>query len=389
MNFFLKFKKIIKEKRFLKTIKKKLYPYLFGFLLFFYPKKKFFKIHISNFNKIDKEDLPLAERIFKSYKLMKTDQESVKTHYKPSSLWQSQIDENYSFLINSNKENDLEKFLYFLQNFGNWEKYLGVENQGFMKKFSKNILLRNFLLNEVFQGQFDLWKLFNKNKDLSELEMPNYGNHLGAKIKNKFVLIGSFSLHNHAENLQNYLKEENNKILELGGGYGQFAYYILKKTKKYTYIDFDLPETLTLASYFLSKAFPDKKNFFYGESKFNKIIEKEYDLIFLPSWEIENLESNSFDLAINKNSLGEMNPKAAMNYLFHIHRTSNYFFSMNHEYFRNKFSDGQVSLINSEYNLDNKFKVLIRYPDLGHLIWENNKLDFENNIFFYIYEKKN
>ncbi len=387
MNFFLKLNKIFKEKRFFKTIKKKLYPYFFGFLLFFYPKKKFFKIHISNLNKIYKEDLPLAERIFKSYKLMKTDQESVEEHYKPSSLWQSQINENYSFLINSYKENDLEKFLYFLQNFGNWEDYLGVENQTFMKKFNKNIFLRNFLLNEVFQGQFDLWKLFNKNKDINELEMPNYGNHLGAKINNIFVLIGSFSLHNHAENLQNYLKEEENKILELGGGYGQFAYYILKKTKKYTYIDFDLPETLTLASYFLSKAFPDKKNFFYGESKFNKNVEKEYDLIFLPSWEIESLEENSVDLAINKNSLGEMSPKAAKNYLFHIHRTSNYFFSMNHEYFRNKFSDGQVSLINSEYNLDNKFKVLIRYPDLGHLIWENNKLDFENNIFFYIYEK--
>ena len=46
------------------------------------------------------------------------------------------------------------------------------------------------------------------------------------------------------------------------------------------------------------------------------------------------------------------------------------------------------SLINKEYNLDGKFKELIRYPDLGHLTYENNKIDFDTNTFFYIYEKK-
>ena len=35
-----------------------------------------------------------------------------------------------------------------------------------------------------------------------------------------------------------------------------------------------------------------------------------------------------------------------------------------------------------------KFKELIRHPDLGHLNWEKNKLDYDSDIFFYIYEKK-
>ena len=61
---------------------------------------------------------------------------------------------------------------------------------------------------------------------------------------------------------------------------------------------------------------------------------------------------------------------------------------MNHEYFRNNFSDGKKSLVNKEYNLDKKFKELIRHPDLSHLVYSKNKLDFDNNIFFYIYEKK-
>ena len=58
------------------------------------------------------------------------------------------------------------------------------------------------------------------------------------------------------------------------------------------------------------------------------------------------------------------------------------FFSMNHEYYRNHFNDGKKSLINKEYNLDGKFKEIIRYSDFAHLIYENNRIDYNNNTFF-------
>ena len=388
MSFFLKVRKVISEKRLLKTIKKKFFPYLKGFLLFFKPNNKIIKIYISKENKIDKKDLQLAERIFKSYKQTKIDQEKKSFLYKPASLWQSHIDNDFSFLLESYKSNDVEKFLFFLQNFGNWNNYLGVENQDLIKKYSKNLFLRKFLSEEIFGGQLELWKFFNKGSNSSELEMPMYGNQIGAKIDDNFVVIGSFLNDIYTKTLKNYFEKQDGQILEVGGGYGKFAFYLLKDLKNFTYIDFDIPETLTLASYYLSKCFPKKKNFFYGEQTFSNQIKIDYDLIFLPPWEIETLENDTFDLAINKNSLGEMQPETAKNYLKHIHRTSKYFFSMNHEYFRNYFNDGKKSLINKEYNLDGKFKELIRYPDLGHLTYENNKIDFDTNTFFYIYEKK-
>jgi putative sugar O-methyltransferase len=105
--------------------------------------------------------------------------------------------------------------------------------------------------------------------------MPTYGNQIGAFIGKNFVVIGSFLNQIYAQNLSNYLNNEKNTIIELGGGYGKFAFYILKNTKKFTYIDFDIPETLTLGSYYLSKCFPNKKNFFYGEKEFNKKIEDD------------------------------------------------------------------------------------------------------------------
>ena len=387
MSFYQKLRNIIKEKRFFKTILKKTYPYFKGFFLIFSNKKSNVKIYISNNKKLDKKDLPLAERIFKSYKLIKSEQSKKSNYYKPSSLWQKHIDEDFNFLLKSFENNDVEKFLYFLQNFGNWDKYLGVENSTLIKKYSKNLILKNFLSKEIFGGQLDLWRFFNRNSKIRELEMPRYGNQIGAFIDDTFVVLGSFMNHIYSKNLSHYLKNNKNNIIELGGGYGKFAYYFLKDAKNFTYIDFDIPETLTLASYFLSKCFPNKKNFFYGEKNFTKIVVDDYDLIFLPPWEIEKLEDNSVDLAINKNSLGEMNPETAHNYLNHIQRTSKYFFSMNHEYFRNDFANGKKSLINREYNLNGKFRELIRYPDLWHLIYERNKIDYDSNTFFYIYKK--
>ena len=82
-----------------------------------------------------------------------------------------------------------------------------------------------------------------------------------------------------------------------------------------------------------------------------------------------------------------MEPIVAKNYLKHIHRISKYFFSLNHEFIKNQFQNGKSSLINKEFNLDEKFKVLIRHPDLGHLTFENNTIDY-NVTFSSICTKK-
>ena len=142
---------------------------------------------------------------------MKSEQIDKSDLYKPSSLWQSHIDKDFDFLIDSYKSNDEEKFLYFLQNFGNWNKYLGVETQDIIKKYNSNILLKNYLSEEIFGGYLELWKYFNKDVDLRELDMPRFGNQIGGLIENNFVVMGSFFNQIYATNLLNYLDNEKNK----------------------------------------------------------------------------------------------------------------------------------------------------------------------------------
>ena len=388
-DLFNKIKRSIGEKRFFKTIKKKLYPYFIGFILFLTFKKNNIKIFTPKNNPIDKADLPLAERIFKSYKQMKLDQVKVSSVYKPSSLWQTHIDKDFSFLKESFEKNDIEKFLFFLQNFGNWENYLGIENQVLVKKYSKNIFLRKFLSNKIFGGQLKLWNFFNKqNTNLGVLNMPQYGNQNGAFINENFVVPGSFFNQIYSQIIKKYINDDGrNVIADLGGGYGKLAYYCIKDLKKSTYIDLDIPETLILASYYLAKSFPNKKIFLHGENKFTEETIKNFDLLFLPCWEIDKINKDTVEVTINRNSLGEMEPDTAYNYIDQIHRISKYFFSSNHEYFRNNFDNEKKSLINSEYNKKGKFKELIRYPDFGHLTYENDKIDLDSDIFFYIFKK--
>ncbi len=379
----------INKKIFLKSLLKKLYPYLTGFFLILFFKNNQIKIHIPSSNVTDDSDDELISRIFQFYKKMKSDQSKVNNIYNPSSMWQKFIDEKFIILNNSINDNNICNFKFFLQNFGNNKCYLGIENQDFIKRYSDNIFLKKFLTYEILGGQHKLWNYFNNHQvDISEINMPKFGNQNGATIKGNFFVLGSFFNHIYADIIINFFDSKKKNILvDLGGGYGKLAYYILKKINP-TFIDFDIPETLVLAAYYLSKSFPNKKKFFYGETTFKSMTAGKFDMLFLPCWEIEKLENDQVYFTINKNSLGEMRSESAKNYLDHISRISKYFFSINHEKFRNIFHNNNFSLINKEYNKLGKFKQLMRYPDLGHLTYENNKINLESDIFFYLYEKK-
>lgn len=388
-------KKVIysyKNKVLLKKVQKKIYPYFKGLFLYFVPKKneENIKVFVSKKIQPDKNDLILAERIFTSFKKMKKDQLSCDKDFQPSTLWTNHLENDYRILGESLKNDDCEKFLFFLSNFGNWEHFLGIENQILIKKYNNNFLLKNFLINVIFAELLKTWKYFGNNKsDIHKLKQPRFGNQIGATIDGNFVTIGSFFSCIYSDILNNFIVKKDRPIVaDLGGGYGKFGYYLLKNQKKFCFIDFDLPEVLTLASFYLMKTWPDKKTLLYGEKDFKNDDIYNYDLIFLPSFEIEKLKNNTIDLFVNKNSLGEMMPNTSKKLIDNICRSTKTFFHINHETFRNCFENNTKSLLNKEYPIHKDFQLLFRYPDLNHLIYENGKLDYDSDIFVYCYQKK-
>jgi putative sugar O-methyltransferase len=389
-----KIKKAYEEKNLIKKINNFIRPYYQGFiiaLLNLYPKN--ISIHSPAVKKNNIEDLSLAKRIFESFKKMKQDQKNTKEIFKPSTLWQDHLDNDHYEIYDSLKNNDVEKFLYYLSNFGNWHKDLGIEHNTYLQRYNKNFFSRKYLLKNVYGNLLDIWKYFENNyNDTNSLRQPSHGNQIGAFVNKDFVTIGSFFSDIISTNLSRLIeKKEKPVVAEVGGGYGKLAYYLNKRLKKSTYIDFDLPETLCLAAFFLMKSWPEKKVMLYGEETFSDNIIKDFDLIFLPNFEIEKLRENSIDLFLNKNSLGEMKPNTVHKYIEHISYSTNYFFHMNHEKIRNNFDDGTQSLLNNEYLLpEDKFDLIFRQADLGHIIYRG---EFEINsdiddIFMYLFKKK-
>jgi len=320
---------------------------------------------------------------------MKEDQKAASEQYLPSSLWQQQLDTAYSSFSVALQEQDTAKFHFFLANFGAWPIYTGIELSTLIRDNAGGPLRRFYLQNHIFLNQLRLWKWFYSGREppLSRLTCPIHGNQSGAIINGGFVGPASFFNEIYGSLLSNLLRGiDRPTVAELGGGSGKLAYFTLRDVPRFSFVDFDLPETVSIAAYYLMKTFPDRRALLYGEADYSQPSHKDFDLIFMPPWVINRVGAESFDLFTNKNSLGEMTTSAVRNYISHIARsTKGYFFHMNHDTTRNIYDSGDSSPLGYEYPIPlDQFTLLIRYPEIGHLLYQNF-IDFNSDIVIYLY----
>lgn len=367
-------------------------PYWEGVKYLFYnPARGKIILHRPSYCLPEKSDRQLVERIFVSFKKMKKDQLAAPRVYQPSSLWADQLKSSYSCLAIALEEDSLDKFHFFLANFGAWKEYTGVEEGSLIQKYGApgSFIRRRYLQNSIFYNLFKLWKYCSGNKSTDCLARPVYGNLAGAYINGVLVTVDSFFGEIYGSLLSGILPTfERPVIAELGGGCGRLAYYTVRSHKDFSYIDFDLPEVLCLAAYYLMKSFPQKRILLYGEGQYTPAAHAQYDFIFMPSYEICKLTASSIDLFINETSLGEMTREAAENYLSYIVNSTKYFFHLNHDCIPNIYDDNKRGILGSEYSIPpDKFRLLFRYPDLKHLLYNGGRLDLSSDIFVYLYER--
>ena len=111
----------------------------------------------------DKSEMEVVKRIFQSFRKMKEDQQKVSDLYLPSSLWQQQIDDSYSYFTDALQSNDLDKFHFFLSNFGSWKQFHGVESNMLIRDNMKTLIGRRYLKNEIFYKNFKKWYVDKKS----------------------------------------------------------------------------------------------------------------------------------------------------------------------------------------------------------------------------------
>ena len=327
---------------------KRKYKSRFRFKLLLWLKKRefrdnpAFRIHLVNTAFIDRPtdttgDTEIINRIVSAYNSAKLIQQSKGPSFNVSNEWMPIYEQHFGNFINALQGKNISELLPIFSNFMRNECSTGLHglpldmNKAFFgQKIKKQNKLR-FLVDSIHR--FNLWKNLNANThQIKDLASPQIGNPYGLTIENIFIRAGSDYQHYYATLLQRLSRRKSHSIIaELGGGYGGLAYYYVRDNINTTFIDFDLPEVLALASYYLIKAFPDKRIKLFGEIDLLDADLNQYDIILMPSFEITKLKNNSIDVLFNSYSLAEMSQDAIRTYIEEFLRVGrDYILHINH-----------------------------------------------------------
>ncbi len=315
------------------TIKSKIkvyLPYLTPFVLTmtepeYYSTKKIVSLNQEEFVPPREDDVELAKMICESYSCMVDKIKTVEKTYRTGDFWDKVVNEWKDGSYEHFRKGDVKSVAFLLANFfkmpilrGLWES--GTWTGGYpplMRSFKRKL---NFMYTTL--QSYAYWKTVT-NQPLDVLNLPNVGNPFGYEINGNIVSTAQFKLHYHSLQTYNLVKDISEKpiVLEIGAGFGGIAYYLFKTGFNGTYLDFDIPETLVLAQYFLKKSFSDKKVLMYsGQETIAADDIEHYDIILMPNYMLKTLPDFCTDIVINTRSFSEMPMETIEEYMIQIDR---------------------------------------------------------------------
>jgi putative sugar O-methyltransferase len=283
------------------------------------------------------DDSAVLKRIIAAYKRAKVDQKLASETYHVSSQWVHIYERILGPVMRALQEENLPELNRMYSNFFRDEcsqGLAGLPQEVQWKLFAPNpsFKYRNVLLVDLLH-RFDLWKDRTENKySVRDLVSPPIGNPYGHIFDGVFIRAGSDYHHYYAQ-LINSLLPPNAKgtVIELGGGFGGMAYFLVRDNPDVTYVDFDLPEALALASYYLLKAFPNLPITLYGEAEFSPETLSRSRVVMMPSFEIKKMPTGAANVAFNSYSLAEMSASSIREYIAELTRcTRGHLLHINH-----------------------------------------------------------
>ena len=310
-------------------------------------------------------DRILVELLADFYQAMISDQKHAEPVWQPACEWKN-YNEEKNFLYSALLEGSIEEASTYLENF--WRNKLGliVKEYATFEALSKGEpdiiepFLKSILRNYV------IWKdIYHLPAERLKMQASS-GNPWGCMIDGVLVAPKATRYHHNALQLKNLLKACDGKVIgEIGAGYGALCHYVLKETSGVRYVDFDLPETLVLAAYYLISSFPNKQFFLYGEQELSGAALTASDVALLPNYTIRSVEDKSIDVFFNSFSLSEMPREVNAAYLDEIARLARAYFLHNNMDRSGVINRGFERIPASEFPIDeNRFTRLNTNYDL-------------------------
>lgn len=156
-----------------------------------------------------------------------------------------------------------------------------------------------------------------------EVDMPEAGANYGCRIAGRHVSIDTLVHAYTAYRLRQLGVEANERIVEIGGGYGCLA-YVCRRNGYADYTIVDLPWVNLIQGYLLIMSLPPDSVSLYGEA--------DRPVKVRPFWEFGGLADRSVDVVVNTDSLPEIGEETGRRYIADIARvTRRCFLSINQE----------------------------------------------------------
>jgi hypothetical protein len=179
---------------------------------------------------------------------------------------------------------------------------------------------RRFYLSDVLH-RVEYWRAQTAGSfTMRALAGPGIGNPFGAVIEETLVNAGAPPQHYWAHKISSLLESGTVAVAEIGGGFGGMAYYLLRDRGGVRYVNFDVPESIALTSYYLAKSFPQLTFLLYGEQDPTEKAIARADVVLLPLFELARMPAGIVDLSFSSHSMSDISSEALADYLANIAR---------------------------------------------------------------------
>lgn len=166
----------------------------------------------------------------------------------------------------------------------------------------KDLHRRVYLSDALYR--LDHWEQETDGRfHLRDLAIPEIGNPFGVYIEGALVTARAEFQHYCANRVASQLESKFSTVVEIGGGFGGMAYYLLRDQPKIKYLDFDLPESIALTTYYLMKAFPHKNFLLFGEKPLTNEAIAAADIMLMPLFEMKRLQAATVDVTFSSHAM--------------------------------------------------------------------------------------
>lgn len=273
------------------------------------------------------DDTEILQRICTAYARAVKDEQSAPETYRASGWWQQVRDARLGPVMRALATQDIPALALMYRNFFRDSCSTGLVGVPYGMSdayFGETIgdLHRRFYLGDALHT-LDYWLMQTGGSfPLHDLAGPSIGNPFGILLDANLLRTGAAYQHYGAHKIISYLDPGPATVVEIGGGFGGTAYYLLRERPGVRYIDFDVPESLALTSYYLFRSFPNLKFLLYGENEHTADACMHADVALMPTYTINSLSARSANVVFSSHALSDVSSEALGAYLPVIERVT-------------------------------------------------------------------